>query len=204
MAPVILWRPCFDRGLCDRLKYTGVRPLAHWTMTGVAKRSTPLSLVDNRTRTRRYERKPGSQSACRCHAGTGDLRGAVCLPARAHAENSACDHVGSPIPVPVCAGCAQRSGRSVTSSRQGSVVPDTLTRTSGEETGPEFPGSDWCLTLGAATIQAAASEVGRGAWTSAVYRGCQGRRRGHQPGTARRYSSYRAPNRPCSSGCSNP
>jgi hypothetical protein len=74
----------------------------------------------------------------------------------------------------------------------------------GEETGPEFIGSDWCLTLGAATIQTAASEVGRGAWTSAVYRGCQGRRRGHQPGTARRYSSYSAPNRLCSSGCSNP
>jgi hypothetical protein len=33
----------------------------------------------------------------------------------------------------------------------------------GEEIGPEFPGSDWCLTLGAATIPAAASEVGRGA-----------------------------------------
>jgi hypothetical protein len=33
---------------------------------------------------------------------------------------------------------------------------------------------------------------------------CHGRSRGHQPGTARRYSSYRAPNRPCSSGCSNP
>src|SRR5215467_2652661 len=44
----------------------------------------------------------------------------------------------------------------------------------GEETGPAFPGSDWCLTLGAATIQAAASEVGRGAWTPAVYRGLPG------------------------------
>src|SRR5215470_2113958 len=32
-----------------------------------------------------------------------------------------------------------------------------------EDTGPEFPGLGWCLTLGAATIQAAASEVGRGA-----------------------------------------
>jgi hypothetical protein len=74
----------------------------------------------------------------------------------------------------------------------------------GEATGPEFPGSDWYLTLGAATIQTAASEVGRGMWTSAVYRGCHGRSRGHQPGTARRYSSYRAPNRLCSSGCSNP
>ena len=33
----------------------------------------------------------------------------------------------------------------------------------GEETGPEFIGSDWYLALGAATIQTAASEVGRGA-----------------------------------------
>src|SRR5262249_26568669 len=81
-----------------------------------------------------------------------------------NAENSACDHDGSPIPVPVCAGCAQRSGRSVTSSRQGLVVPSALTRTSARRPDPEFPGSDWCLTLGAATIQAAASEVGRGAW----------------------------------------
>jgi DNA-binding beta-propeller fold protein YncE len=61
-----------------------------------------------------------------------------------------------------------------------------------------------CNAMSAATSQPAASEVGHGAWTSAVYWGCQGRRRGHQPGTARRYSSYRAPNRPCSSGCSNP
>jgi hypothetical protein len=38
-------------------------------------------------------------------------------------ENSACDHDGNPMPVPVCAGCAQRSGRSVTSSRRGLVVP---------------------------------------------------------------------------------
>src|SRR5215471_10314653 len=74
----------------------------------------------------------------------------------------------------------------------------------GEETGPEFPGSDWCLILGAATIQAAASEVGRGAWTPAVYRGCQGRRRGHQPGTARWYSVYSAPNLSRSSGSSSP
>jgi len=46
--------------------------------------------------------------------------------------------------------------------------------------------------------------TGRGAWTSVVYRGCHGRHRGHHPGTARRYSSYRAPNRLCNSGCSNP
>src|SRR6516225_8640944 len=114
------------------------------------------------------------------------------------AENSACDHDGSPIPVPVCRRRAAlwAIGDQFTPGLGGARRIDAYV---GEETGPEFPGSDWYLTLGAATIQTAASEVGRGAWTSAVYRGCQGRRRGHQPGTARRYSSYRAPNRPCSS-----
>src|SRR5262245_9400219 len=103
--------------------------------------------TSTRTRTADMVGNLGCQSACLCRAGTGDLRGAGDLPTRAHAENSACDHDSSPMPVPVCAGCAQRSGRSVTRSRQGLVVPDAFDAYVGEETGPEFPGSDWYLTL---------------------------------------------------------
>ena len=107
------------------------------------------------------------------------------------------------MPVPVCAGCAALWAVSdqFTPGLGGARRIDAYV---GEETGPEFIGSDWYLTLGAAIIQTAASEVGRGAWTSAVYRGCQGRRRGHQPGTAWRYWSYSAPKRSLSVGCSYP
>ena len=98
----------------------------------------------------------GRQSACLCRAGTEDLRGAGDLPTRAHAENSACDHDGSPIPVPVCADCAQRSGPIGDQFTPGLGGAKRIDAYVGEETGPEFPGSDWCLTLGAAIIRAAA------------------------------------------------